>query len=286
MKAKTLASLLPQNLPGWQQDGPDYLYGPKNLYDYIDGGAELYLSYGFVQVLNRIYTASDQPDILVDIFDMINSRNAYGVFSHSREKENISIGQGGQYVPGLLLFWKDRYFISILATPETPKAKTAVFELARHIDNHIDDTGPLPLVLDYLPSQNLIEPSIRYFRHYIWLNSYYYISPENILHMNDDTEAVMAKYAFSSDDRSLLLVIQYPDKKQRLEAQKTFTQTYYKSQNPGPFLIAENQWSGFSAHGDVLAIVFNASQKVQIDQLLQLAAGQIEAAKAAAEESL
>ncbi len=286
MKPKALASLLPQTLPGWQQDGPDYLYGPKNLYDYIDGGAELYLSYGFEQVLNRIYIAPNQPDILVDIFDMINSKNAYGVFSHSREKENISIAQGGQYVPGLLLFWKDRYFISILATPETPKAKTAVFELARYIDSHITDTGPLPPILDYLPPQNLIEPSIRYFRHYIWLNSYYYISPENILHMNDDTEAVMAKYTFSSDDRLLLLVIQYPDEKQRLEAQKTFSQTYYKSQNSGPFLIAKNQWSGLSAYGDSLAIVFNGSQKVQIDQLLQLAVGQIEAAKAAAKESL
>lgn len=278
-RSSDLKSLLPQQLSGWQQDGRDYLYGPKTLYDYIDGGAELYLSYGFKKVLNRIYVAPDQPDILIDIFDMINSANAYGVYSHSREKENRSIGQGGQYVPGLLLFWKGRYFISILATPETPKAKKAIFELANHIENHIENSGSLPPVLRLLPQTDLLNPSIRYFRHSIWLNSYYYISADNILNLNDRTEAVLAKYEFDQKERPLLLIVQYPDKETLIKAEKRFRQHYYQSQQSDIIRISEKSWSGIGAYKGVLAVVFKANQKSQAEELLQRALQRIKSEK-------
>jgi len=126
-----LATLLPDNVEGWNISEKDNIYDRHNLYNYIDGGAELYLSYGFEKVINRIYTAPGQPDILLDLFDIGTSQDAYGVFSHSRETEDETFGQGSQYTAGLLLFWKDHYFVSILAHPETEASKKAIFRLAR-----------------------------------------------------------------------------------------------------------------------------------------------------------
>ena len=118
-KTDRIANLLPTELAGWHKSGRNRVYGPDNLHDYINGGAELYRSYGFRGMLGRTYTRKDQPDIVVDIFDMENAANAYGVFTHSRESVAADFGQGSQHDPGYLLFWRDRYLVSILASPET-----------------------------------------------------------------------------------------------------------------------------------------------------------------------
>ena len=64
-----LMALLPDMVEGWNITEEDHIYDRENLYAYINGGAELYLSYGFKQVVNRMYSVPDQPDILLDIFD-------------------------------------------------------------------------------------------------------------------------------------------------------------------------------------------------------------------------
>ena len=126
---------LPEKTNGWTSL-PDYhkVYDRETLYDYIDGGAELYLSYGFRRLTSRRYVREGEPDIVVDLFDMGDSHNAFGVFSHSREVVESRFGQGSQYTEGLLLFWKGRYYVSVLASPETEASRGAAFDLARRIE--------------------------------------------------------------------------------------------------------------------------------------------------------
>jgi len=116
---KDLLSGLPDRLNGWKLQ-EQTVYDDSTLYEYINGGAELYLSYGFEELLHLRYEQSDQPEIIVDIFHMGKSQQAFGVFSHSREVIDSTYGQGSQYTAGLLLFWKGPYYVSILASPETP----------------------------------------------------------------------------------------------------------------------------------------------------------------------
>jgi hypothetical protein len=264
---KNLEQLLPEKLDGWQILQKDQYYSPDNLYEYIDGGAELYLSYGFQKVFSRIYNKPDQPEIIVDIFDMKNSYNAFGVFAFSREKEDSSFGQGSQYVPGLLLFWKDRYYISILFSPETEESKEAAFIIARHIESSIHKNGPLPEILKLLPEDSLLTESIRYFRHYTWINSYRFISNENILNINDSTEAVMAKYDYDNN-KPLLLLIQYPDKSECNTARDAFIEGYFEELAGNPIVKKEGEWVGYTIYGNVLAIVFNGKNKKEVDTLL------------------
>ena len=202
------ALLLPEEVDGWKAPAHDGIYGRDNLYDYINGGAELYLSYGFKKVINRTYLRPEQPDIVVDLFDMGTSQNAYGVFSHSMETLDDSYGQGSQYSEGLLLFWKDRYYVSIMSYPETAESKKALLALGRKIETAIRGKGPLPDILTLLPQAFLIRESVRYFRHYAWLNSHYFIADSNILNINESTEAVLAKYR-DGEKTFLLLLVNY-----------------------------------------------------------------------------
>ena len=57
------------DLPGthmtWQISERSF-YTPENLWDYIDGGAELFLSYGFTAAQTVRYSAEGQHDIIVE----------------------------------------------------------------------------------------------------------------------------------------------------------------------------------------------------------------------------
>jgi hypothetical protein len=220
-----LTGLLPVSIDGWQKT-EDQFYDRENLYNYIDGGAELYLSYGFQTVLNRIYIRTDQPKIIVDLFDMKKSANAFGVFSHTREVVDTTFGQGSQYYPGLLTFWKDHYYVSILASPETPESKQAVENLARKIEKSIPGTGRLPEILNYLPRKNLKEESIRYFTHSTWLNSHFFIADENIFQISEEAPAVLARYP----GQGILLLVHYPEPSQADAAFQEF-EKYFASKS-------------------------------------------------------
>jgi hypothetical protein len=253
-----LAKLFPDNLEGWKVTEKDNIYTQKNLYNYIDGGAELYLSYGFKKLISRIFTAPGQPDILLDLFNMGTSKNAYGVFSHSRETEDRTFGQGSQYTPGLLLFWKGRYFVSLFASPETEKSKKAVFSLARHIEAGIETEGPLPEILSLLPQESLVKESIRYFHHYIWLNSYYFVAHENILHIDEKTDALLAKYG-ERQNRYFLLIVKYQTEKDAKIAYNDFMKNYLPELSEGKIVqIEDSKWTGCRIVKNYLSIVFNA----------------------------
>jgi hypothetical protein len=125
------AGKLPAQVGAWKKPAKPALYDRKTLYDYIDGGAELYLAFGFERAVTFEYAADKDDEIKVDIFDMGSPRGAFGAFAHGRESIAVEVGQGSEYGGGLLTFWKHRWFISVLGYPETVSKRKAVYELAR-----------------------------------------------------------------------------------------------------------------------------------------------------------
>lgn len=265
-----LAGLLPSEIDGWHPITQDQSYQRSNLYEYIDGGAELYLSYGFKTVLNRIYSKPGQPDMIVDIFDMGDSRDAFGLFMHSRESIDTLVGQGSEYSSGMLNFWKDRYFISILGGSEKEDVGDVIFNIAKHIEQAISLQGALPEALNFLPQENLIKESVRYFRHHAWLNSYYFIADQNILHINDSTQAVFAKYGADPARRPLLLLVLYSNQQNAQAAFRNFTTHYLPEMAESAVVkIEDGSWTGCQQFGALIGIVFKSPDEATARSLLK-----------------
>lgn len=252
---------LPASVKGWAKQGTGTLYNGDTLFDYIDGGAELYLSYDFKEVASFVYKKEGAPEITVDIFDMGEARNAFGVFSQSREVVDSSIGQGMEYAGGLLTFWKDRYYVSLLAYPETEEVKSVVFQLARTIDSSIDRKGKIPRVVALLPEKGLRRETVRYFRHYIWINSHYFISTENILDINRDCEAVLAEYD-AGNGMYVVLLVHYPTDQRAEQAFAGFMKSYLPdADKDGTVCIEDGQWSGAAVMETLVVAVLNSGNK-------------------------
>jgi Family of unknown function (DUF6599) len=259
--------VLPETIDGWKKTGPPLLFTPKNLSDHIDGGAELYISYNFQSALSVKYTAAADKEIAIDIFDMGGSHDAFGVFAHTRETIETELGQGSEYGGGLLTFWKDRYYVSLLAYPETPEVKGTIFKLGRAIEGAIENKGPLPPILALLPAEGLIPASVRYFHHYIWLNSFHFVSNENILDIANDTPAALAKYRRAGSTLFLLLV-RYPDPERAEAAAGRFRRELLGGAKEGMLQLTDGRWTGIERRGDLVGAVFNAPDAASIRTLL------------------
>jgi hypothetical protein len=265
-----LSKQLPAQINGWRKSAQTTLYTPKNLFKYIDGGAELYISYSFKHLLAQKYTKADLPGITVDVFDMGNSFNAFGVFSHSRETLDNSVGDDveSEYGGGLLTFWKGRYYVSVLAYPETEEKKKTVLTLGRQIAGWIKEKSEKPSLIARLPAENIIKESIRYFHHYVWLNSHFFISDQNILHIREDTEAVLAKYK-EEGNRYFVLLICYPDKAKAENAHRSFLRNYLPDARKGIKQLEDGRWTGCKIDGPLLMIVLNAPDAGKVESLLK-----------------
>ena len=161
-------TLLPTRLeiPGWQIADKPYRYGPQNLYKYINGEADFFVAYGFVSLIGANYSSGpDSSDsITVDIYDMGEKLNAFGVFQSRRggQSSSLKIGAASFGTDGYLVFYKDRYYVEILSFVEAERRKTDHLTMARKVAEKIqEDTSP-PSELSYLSELGRIEGSEKY----------------------------------------------------------------------------------------------------------------------------
>ena len=95
---KGLQANLPKQAGRWSAQTGDRIFDEKTIFSYIDGAAEVYKAYNFRQCLSRQYTISGGPAIILDIFEMGSSEDAYGVFTHDIDGTTVDIGQDGKFI--------------------------------------------------------------------------------------------------------------------------------------------------------------------------------------------
>lgn len=257
-----LYTSVPEEINGWVKFGQDEIYDRETLYDYMNGGAEVYLAFDFQKVFVRKYTGPDNNEVSLDIYDMGSSSEAFGIFSCDREDEEIGIGQGSEYGPGLLRFWKDKYFISIMAMGNEEQAESVMVELAKSIDRLIPKKGSEPEILYMLPEKGLKKDRISYFHSAVNLNNRFYIASENILQLTEKTDCIFAEYDENGEVLGFLLVVRYETEKKAQTAQKSFLRTYMpEAVEEGQIQTEDGLWTLSHTEGKIIGIVFDAVDK-------------------------
>jgi hypothetical protein len=156
-------SLLPKKIPeGWTLVEGPRTFSKRNLFEHIDGQAELFYKYGFKQSLFAVYRDRKNPDrqIDLDIYDMGNVLHAFGVFSRFRGGNNPGgVGLNSYVDDRSFIFYKGKYFVMLYATEETP---SVLKELAEAVSREISDPSPAPREIGLFPRRGLKPESIQY----------------------------------------------------------------------------------------------------------------------------
>ena len=141
---------------GWQQQGPVREYGPDNLFDYMDGNAEGYLIYRFVNMKGVTCKKGDDT-ILIDFHEMADPEYAYGLFCTNRDVRlpNEAIGMGGQVLPRKATFAKGAYYVEISASPEGDHS-AALQGFVAGMEKHIEGRSTPPQALSWFAEEKLV----------------------------------------------------------------------------------------------------------------------------------
>ncbi len=116
-----------QDIKGFRKMGEAHHYTKEDLYEYVNGHAEYFISAGFQGLTVTEYIASGSmaalADIQVEVYDMGKSIQAFGVLA-DESGENpppVSVGTMGYKTSGGVNFIKGRYYVKISAfSPKTP----------------------------------------------------------------------------------------------------------------------------------------------------------------------
>ena len=141
-------------------------FTPQNLWQYIDGAADLFLSYGFAGLGTAQYArqGASEPAITVDVYDMGTPLNAFGVFTSERWEgaPALAVGAQGYDAEGLIAFWKGRCYVKIATTESGDDG--AARALAQATAERLTGTTALPDEFERLPSKGRVPGSERYVR--------------------------------------------------------------------------------------------------------------------------
>jgi hypothetical protein len=162
-KEISIESLLPKKLPeGWRQVGSPQVYNQKNLFNRINGQAELFFKYGFQKSVFTIYQNKNnsKDQIELDLYDMGNVLQAFGILSRFRTGDRpAGVGLESYLEDTSLVFYKGRYFVMLYATEADP---SLLKRMAMTISSSIADSTPAPKEIDYFPKDGLKPGSIEY----------------------------------------------------------------------------------------------------------------------------
>ena len=163
--ATPLDSLIPRrDIPKeWTLIQGPQTYNKKTLFEHINGQAELFLKYGFQKSVFAIYQSkkSRENQIEIDIYDMGNVLQAFGVFSRFRNEDRPGgFGLDSYLDDHSAFFYKGKFFVMVYATESNPDLMS---QFSKLIALKISDPSPPPKEISYFPRNGLKPGSIQYF---------------------------------------------------------------------------------------------------------------------------
>lgn len=289
---------LPESIDGWKLTGPPQKITRETIFDYMDGGGELYLAYKFNQLLVWHYQPQkeSEEEIIVEVYEMQHPDETFGLLSLdwtgepvrlnekiSPSAENpISPSYTALYGEGLLRARVDNLYLRILAPRETAESKAIILKIGKIIATKSSPPAT-PEILKILKPQPTSSWQVKkdrtsYFHSNLILNSLYYLSHENILHLGPDCQTLYTEWIKTkADTKARMIIIKYPDLKMASQALIDFIRSYLleksggaeesKASAPEGWVKVEDGWAGWKLAGDYLALVFEAPDKTSVKEL-------------------
>jgi len=145
-KIPEVANLLPQDgdFQGWKRVGKMFsAASEKELYQFINGAAGLYIQHGFVSYAGQIYQGSESTELEVAIYNLGKAKKARELFQNPMLKPNLSrklegLGEEARVDErGLfhyaLEFVKDRFFVRVVIQDKTQEGMNIALLFARYV---------------------------------------------------------------------------------------------------------------------------------------------------------
>jgi hypothetical protein len=197
--------------PGWMAPARPLSFIKADLFNHIDGGAEIFLELGFRSVDIQRYRRGDD-ELELEVYEMESPEAALGIYlmNCGREEGFADIPARNSSELSQATILKGRYFLHVNNSPGRKETRPAMVALARAMLDKIPVAQPRP-ILDLLPREGRIAGSERLIRGPVGLQTFYTFGEGDILQLGGRIFGVLARY--ENPDRSgyFRLIVPYPD---------------------------------------------------------------------------
>jgi hypothetical protein len=141
------------DLSGYKKNTDFQVFVPDNLWDFINGAAETYLSYGFVDLHVAEYRKGKNV-IKLEIYRHSDHTMAFGIYSTERSPSfnYTKLGSQGYIAGGSINFFKGDYYVKIRTYSKSEKTLKAAESLAHSVAGMLEGSTEMPSVLSMFPS--------------------------------------------------------------------------------------------------------------------------------------
>jgi hypothetical protein len=195
----------------WFTEYEPRLANGEELFLLINGGADIYLEYGFENAIFQSYKMPDGGSINLEIYQMKSPEGAYGIytFKSSTTGKPVKAGNDGWMEEYYLNFWKDNVLVTLIGLDTELLTLAGLEKLASSIDQKIIATQRYPDILDLLPQENLKPNGITYLKGNLALYNQYLFDSRNVFGFK---EAVRGDYGSYN-----LFILTYSDPEECLK---------------------------------------------------------------------
>ncbi|MCP4706459.1 MAG: hypothetical protein GY865_17820, partial [candidate division Zixibacteria bacterium] len=136
----------------------------ESLWEYINGGAEVYHLYKFIEVTTADYK-NDQIELVADIYHFDGEENSFGLYSMlcPAGAKIINLGVEGFLSPASVNFVKGEYLIRLTGFEDTNESELALINLAEELNEIIPGTTERPKQFGLFPNENKVSGLDKYF---------------------------------------------------------------------------------------------------------------------------
>ena len=169
----------------WKLAVEEKVYTPDNLWDVIDGAADLFLEYEFVDLRIARYLHSGDLEVKVELYRHKSTADAFGMYSQERYPDYhfIDLGVQGYLEKGSLNFLSGPYYVKISTLQSEESAQEGMLTVAKEVCRHLNQDNTRPPLLSVFPLEgkqaNTEQYIARNFLGYSFFNTAYVASYVN-----------------------------------------------------------------------------------------------------------
>lgn len=157
----------------WKISDSIEIYSGDNLFNFINGGADIYLEYGFDEAVKCDLINPQSNQIRCEIYRMSNDSAAYGIFTFNGTEKGLAVEAGNKALlyNHYIELWKDVFYIRCIAESHNQNFSDTLIILSELICNKIAEQGKEPALTRVFNHENLEIKNVKYFRGIIALNN-------------------------------------------------------------------------------------------------------------------
>ena len=195
---------------GWKPTSAADVFIEKDLFNHIDGGAELFLEFGFAKLRVQPYSG-EKAELVCELYEMTEPAAALGIYlmNAGRETPWPEIPARNSSEDAQVIAVKGRFLLKIDNFEPGSSLRPEMIALARVVLARIPDL-PLENPFSALPDSGRVPGSERLIRGPVGLQPFYSLGEGDILELNGEIFAVLAEYRDGDEPPFHRLVVTYP----------------------------------------------------------------------------